>query len=343
MAAAHQCGAEPACVAPPLAMTITLSELARRIHGTLLVDDSQTVISRIAPLDIASTGDLSFLPDFRFRQRLASCRASAVIVDKASIPFCPAEPLIVENLRIGCALAGTWLAHASRFNDIAHRLPQDYEIVDSTAMVSPSATLGRATTIGAHTVVGPGCAIGDGVRIGSYCSFGPNVTIEAAATFGNRVFVGANTSIGSEPFLYVRDQQRWLKLPSFGSVEVDDDVSLGSNVVLDRGAISNTTLMSGVKIGSHVHVGHGVMIGRDTAIAAHSAIAGEARIGDACIIGGAVGIGEGVEIAPRIRITAMSMVTKSLRDAGASYSSGWPVKLSRRWWRQVAMIARRQT
>ena len=99
--------------------------------------------------------------------------------------------------------------------------------------------------------------------------------------------------------------------------------------------------MSGIKIDSLVHIGHGVVVGRDTAIAAHSVIAGEAKIGQACTIGGAVGIGEGVEIAPRFRITAMSMVTKSLRKANTSYSSGWPVQLSRDWWRQVSKVTRR--
>jgi UDP-3-O-[3-hydroxymyristoyl] glucosamine N-acyltransferase len=114
-----------------------------------------------------------------------------------------------------------------------------HERVDCTAIVSPLAALGRATTVGANTVIGPGCVIGEGVRIGSYCVLGPNVTIEAAS-LGNRTTVSANTSIGGEPFLYVRDREKWLKLPSFGSVEIGDDVSLGSNVVIVRGAIDDT-------------------------------------------------------------------------------------------------------
>lgn len=323
---------------PPLPLSI----LARRIHGTLLAADTPTVVDRIAPLDVAIPGDLSFLPDQRYRARLALCRASAVIVDRDSVPFCPVEPLIVDDLRVGCARAGTWLLHASPVNDVARRSVQDYERVDPSANVSSLAALGRATTVGSHTVIGPGCIIGDGVRIGSYCMLGPNVTIEAAASLGNRVFVGANSSIGGEPFLYIRDCETWLKLPSFGSVDIADDVNVGCNTVIDRGAISDTTIMSGVKIDSHVQIGHGVAIGRDTAIAAQSAIAGEAKIGSGCTIGGAVGIGEGVEIAPRVRITAMSLVTKSLHKSDASYSSGWPVRLSRDWWRQVSMITRRQ-
>lgn len=319
---------------------LRLSELARRIHGTLLTPDSKTTISRIAPLEVAVTGDLSFLPDQRYRTRLALCAASAVIVDRATAPFCPTEPLIVDDLQIRCARASVFLPHASRINDSVHRSVQAHEKVDPSATISTSATVGRAITIGAHTVVGPGCVIGDAVRIGSYCTLAANVTIEAAATLGNRVIVGANSSIGGEPFLYVRDQRKWLKLPSFGSVEIGDDVSLGSNVVLDRGARDDTKLMGGAKIDSHVHIGHGVIVGCDTAIAARTAVAGEARIGNRCIIGGAVGIGEGVVIAPDVRVTAMSMVTKSLCDDGASYSSGWPARRSRQWWRQVSALTK---
>ncbi len=322
--------------------SLPLSVLARRIHGSLLVADTQTVVNRIAPLDVAIPGDLSFLPDPRYRGRLSLCRASAVIIDANSVPLCPAEPLVVDDLRIGCARAGSWLPHASRLTDVSQRSIQNYETVDPSVQVASSATLGRATTIGAYTTIGPGCIIGDGVRIGSYCKLGPNVTIEAAASLGNRVLVGANTSIGGEPFLYVRDSGTWLKLPSFGSVEIADDVSVGCNTVIDRGAINDTWIMTGVKLDSHVQIGHGVEVGRDTAIAAKCAIAGEAKIGNGCTIGGAVGIGEGVEIPPRVRITAMSLVTKSLQKSDASYSSGWPVRLSRDWWRQVSTKTRRR-
>ncbi|MFP6681316.1 MAG: UDP-3-O-(3-hydroxymyristoyl)glucosamine N-acyltransferase [Gammaproteobacteria bacterium] len=319
---------------------LELSDLARRIHGTLLSSDSKTTVSRIAPLEVAVKADLSFLPDQRYRARLSLCRASAVIVSSGTVPFCPIEPLIVGDVQIGCARASVFLPHVSRINNSAHRSAQAYEIVEPSAVISASATIGRATSIGAHTVVGPGCVIGDAVRVGSYCTLAANVTIQAAATLGNRVFVGANSSIGGEPFLYVRDQWKWLKLPSFGSVEIGDDVSIGSNVVLDRGALDDTKLMAGAKIDSHVHIGHGAIVGCDTAIAARTAVAGEVRIGNRCIIGGAVGIGEGVVIASDVRVTAMSMVTKSLREAGASYSSGWSARRSRQWWRQVSALTK---
>ncbi|TDJ67731.1 MAG: UDP-3-O-(3-hydroxymyristoyl)glucosamine N-acyltransferase [Proteobacteria bacterium] len=319
-------------------MALPIDELARRIQG-LLTTDSITDLRRIAPLDRAMPGDLSFLANTRFRKRLVLCRASAIIVDRDSAALCTTEPVIVDDLLIACARAGECLPHASRVNEVKNYPVQDYQRVSRTAEVSPNVVLGWAATIGPHTIVGPGCVIGDGARIGAYCELGPNVTIAAAAALGNRVTVGANSSIGGEPFLYVRDSSKWLKLPSFGSVEIGDDVALGSHVTIDRGAIRDTILMAGTKIDNHVHIAHGVIVGRDTAIAARTAIAGEATIGDGCTIGGGVGIGEGVVVAAEVRITAMSMVTKSLPEVGAAYSSTWPATRARRWWRQVSIHA----
>lgn len=317
-----------------------LSELARRIQGTL-VKDSGTELERIAPLEKALPGDLSFLPSRGFRKRLPLCLASAVIVDRDSAALCKGEALIVDDLLIGCARAARILPHASRAGEAGRRPFQLYERVSDSANLAPSVVLGRAVTVGAHTNLGPGCVVGDGARIGSYCNVGANVTIEAAANLGNRVNVGANTCVGGEPFLFVRASEKWLKLPAFGSVEIGDDVQLGSNVTVDRGAMRDTTVMSGAKLDSHVHVGHGAVVGRDTAIAARTSLAGESVIGDRCIIGGAVGIGEGVTIPADVRITAMSMVTKSLPSGGASYSSGWPVRRSRQWWRFVSALSKR--
>jgi len=321
-------------------VVLTISEIARRL-GSRPVADASTAISRIAPLGVATAGDLSFLPHPRMRKQLSLCRASAVITDADTGSSYPAS-IIVEDCLLGCARAAQWLEHFSREFDAGWRPIQYYEATDPTADIASSVVVGRATTIGPHTIVRPGCVIGDGVRIGAYCDIGPNVTVKAAATIGNRVVIGANSVIGGDPFLYVRDGQSWLKLPSFGSVEIGDDVTIGNNTAIDRGALGDTWIRRGAKLDNLVHIGHGSVVGEHCAIAAHTAIAGEVTIGEACIIGGAVGIAEGLSIAPRVRITGMSMVTKSLRTAGESYSSGWPAQMSRRWWRQVARTGRQR-
>jgi UDP-3-O-[3-hydroxymyristoyl] glucosamine N-acyltransferase len=250
------------------------------------------------------------------------------------------RPILVDDCLLACARAAQWLDSASRENDAKQRTLQRYERIDLTADIASTATLGRAITIGQHTTVGPGCVIGDGVRIGDYCEIGANVSVSAAATIGNRVTVGANCVIGGEPFLYARDGAIWLKLPSFGSVTIGDDVVIGCNTTVDRGALGDTSIRRGTIMDNQVHIGHGTVIGEHSAIAAQCVVAGEVTIGASCVIGGAVGIAEGVSIAPNIRITGMSLVSKSLAEAGVSYSSGWPVQRSRRWWRQVATATR---
>lgn len=322
-------------------MVLTVNEIARRL-GSRRLADSSTAINRIAPLGVATAGDLSFLPHPRMRKQLSLCRASAVITDSDAGSSCRAESIIVEDCLLGCARAAQWLEHFSREFDARWRPVQHYEAADPTADIASSVVVGRATTIGPHSIVRSGCVIGDGVRIGAYCDIGPNVTLNAAATIGNRVVIGANSVIGGDPFLYVRDGVSWLKLPSFGSVEVGDDVTIGSNSAIDRGALGDTRIGRGTKLDNLVHIGHGSVVGEHCAIAAHTAIAGEVTIGEACIIGGAVGVAEGISIAPRVRITGMSMVTNSLRVAGESYSSGWPARPSRRWWRLVARTSRQR-
>ncbi len=319
---------------------MTLQELARCIGGT--PDTSaDTELTGLATLESARGGELSFLPHPGIRRHLRLCTASAVIVAPQDAAACPVAVIVVEDPLVGCARAGARLPLVTRETIAARRPAQPYECVDPSASVHPSASIGNAVTVGHGSVVGPGCVIGDGVRIGSYCTLRPNVTIEAAATIGNRVEIAAGVHLGGQPFLYVRDGRGWLQLPAFGSVDIGDDVALGSHVAIDRGAQGDTVVGRGSKIDNHVHIGHGVVLCADVAIAAGTVIAGEAKIGSGCIIGGAVAIAEGVEIAPRVTVTAMSMVTKSIDEAGVRYSSGWPARRSSQWWRFVAALSKR--
>lgn len=296
-------------------------------------------LSGLAPPGAARAGELSFVPHRRLRNILITTSASAVIVERELAGFCrTAVPIIVTDTLAACAEASRWLSPRSRDCDALTRKVQAHEVVAESAIVAPGVSIGRAVTIGAHSRIAAGCIIGDGVRIGSYCDIGANVAILGAATLGNRVRIGANSTVGGDAFTYARSGEGWLKLPDFGSVEIGDDVDIGSSTTIDRGAIGHTTVCSGTKIDNHVHLGHGCMLGEHTAIAAHTAIAGESTIGRGCLIGGGVRINEGVVIAERVRITAMSMVTKSLPEPGASYSSGWPAERSGTWWRRVSTL-----
>lgn len=319
-------------------MALRLEQVVRRLHAES-PGPCELELSGLAAPAAARAGELSFVPHRRLRNILITTSASAVIVDCALAGYCRnAVPIVVSDVLAACAEAARWLTPRSRASDARIRSVQAHEVIDATAVVAPGVTIGRAVTIGARTRIASGCVIGDGVRIGNFCDIGANVAILGAATLGNRVRIGANSTIGDDAFTYVRSGERWLKLPDFGSVEIGDDVDIGSSTTIDRGAIGHTTVCRGTKIDNHVHLGHGCMIGEHTAIAAHTAIAGEATIGRSCLIGGGVRINEGVVIAEHVRITATSMVTKSLPEAGASYSSGWPAERSGTWWRRVGRL-----
>ena len=319
-------------------MGLRLEQVVRRLRADS-PGPAGLELFRLAPPDTARAGDLSFVPHKRLRNALATTSASAVLVERSLAGYCRnAVPIIVTDALVACAEASRWLPPRSRLSDARSRNVQYHELVDHSALIAQGVSIGRAVTIGAHTRIAPGCVIGDGVRVGSYCDIGANVTLLGAAALGNRVRIGANSTIGGDAFTYARSDGQWLKLPDFGSVEIGDDVDIGNNVTIDRGAIGHTTVGRGTKMDNHVHLGHGCVVGEHVAIAAHAAIAGEVTIGKACLIGGAVGVNEGVVIAEHVRVTAMSMVTKSLFEPGVSYSSGWPAERSGTWWRRVAWL-----
>lgn len=323
-------------------MAIALSELALRL-GASLAKASAAPINRLATLEHACPGDLSFLPGHKYRKRLRTTQATAVIVGcNAQYVGCE-NKLVVRDALIGCARAAQWLPLADKEWRSIGRLGasrRDFGI-EASATVHPSVIVGKGVVIGAHTDILPGCVLGNGARIADYCRIGPNVTLSGCAAIGKRVMVHAGAVIGKDGFAYVRDGPCWLKLPSFGGVTLGDDVEVGANCTIDRGVLSDTMVLYGAKLDNHVHLAHDVHIGHDTAIAAHAAVAGGTSVGNGCLIGGAAGIGEGLRIADGVTITGMSMVTKSILEENGSYSSGWPAQASRSWWRQIAIIRRR--
>lgn len=319
-------------------MVVRLEEVVHRL-GAESPGPPGLGLSGLAPPGNARAGELSFIPHRRLRNILLTTSASAVLVERELAGYCRgAVPIIVNDALAACAEAARWLVPRSRHHEARVRDIQAHEVVDDSAIIASGVSIGRAVTIGARTRIAPGCVIGDGARIGSFCDIGANTAILGAATLGNRVRIGANSTIGGDAFTFVRSGGRWVKMPDFGSVEIGDDVDIGSSATIDRGAIGHTTICSGTIIDNHVHLGHGCMVREHVAIAAHSAIAGEVTIGTGCLIGGGVRINEGLVIAESVRITATSMVTKSLPEAGASYSSGWPAERSTSWWRRVGRL-----
>lgn len=321
-------------------MALTLSELASHI-GAELHGDENCLVSRITTLDKAQQGDVTFLYNRQYRKFLRITGASAVIIYPRDLGDCPVSALVTDDPYLAYARA-TRLLNPGQITE-AGLHPSAWigpdANVDPSAAVGPLAVIEQGVTIGANTIIGPGCVIGRYARIGDFTHLVANVTICRGVTVGRRGLIHPGAVIGADGFGLARDKERWLKVPQLGSVYIGDDVEIGANTTIDRGALQDTMIEDGVKLDNQVHIGHNVRIGSHTAISGCVGIAGSATIGKRCVIAGGVGIVGHITIADDVTVTAMSLVTKSIRLSG-TYSSGWAAKNSRRWRRQVACVNR---
>lgn len=320
--------------------SFTLSELAQRFelpsHG-----DPATTVSGVCGLSPGKPGALSFLSNPKLRGELTTTAAAIVIV----------RPKDVEALRgAGLVAADPYLAYAR----IATLFDPEHEFepgIAPTAVISDTVTLGSGCAVGAGAVIEGGAVLGDGVAIGPGCVIGRDARIgsgsrlSARVTVGPRVVLGARCHcqpgavIGSRGFGNARSPDGWEAVPQLGTVVVGDDVEIGANTCIDRGAIDDTVIEDGVRLDNLIQIAHNCRIGAHTAIAACTGIAGSTRIGQRCMIGGAVGISGHIDIADDVVLLGRAMVTNSIRERGV-YGSGLPLGEAREWRRTVARIRR---
>ena len=218
--------------------------------------------------------------------------------------------------------------------------------VHPTASIGPFVAIESGVVIGAGSSIGSHSSIGEGSQIGEGCQIAASVQIYHGVRIGDRVVLHSGVVIGSDGFGFANDKGVWVKIPQIGGVEIGDDVEIGANTTVDRGALENTVIGNGVKMDNQIQVAHNVQIGDHTAIAGCVGIAGSAKIGRYCGIGGGAGILGHLEITDGVQVTAMSLVTKSIKDPGI-YSSGTSVEPSKLWhknyarFRQLDEMARR--
>jgi UDP-3-O-[3-hydroxymyristoyl] glucosamine N-acyltransferase len=318
----------------------SLGELAVRF-GLELRGSPDTRVSHVATLAEAPPGSLSFLADSRHRRELAATRASAVVLAAADAPACPVAALVSDNPRLAFA----------RVAELLHPEPLHLPAVHPTAVIAPgvrvpaSATVGPLAVIeegvllGERSRVGPGCILQRGARVGEATHLVARVTLYPGVELGARCLVHAGAVIGADGFGLAQDGGSWVKIPQVGSVRIGDDVEIGANTTVDRGAIGDTVICEGAKLDNQIQVGHNVSIGAHTAIAACTGISGSTTIGARCRIGGMVGFAGHLSIADDVVITGCSLVSASIREPG-SYSSGMPAVPTRAWRRMVAHLRR---
>jgi UDP-3-O-[3-hydroxymyristoyl] glucosamine N-acyltransferase len=326
-------------------MQRSLKEVAEFIGGRI-AGDPATTLDGVASIDSACPGDLVFVEEESHLARALGSGASAVLVGSFAAEQPRAKPLLfVDNPRLAFARAATLL----------YAKPNRSAGVHPSAVVHASATLGAGVSVETHAAIagnavvgknswiGSGAVIGEGVRIGEKCEIFPNVTIYPGTTLGDRVTIHAGAVLGSDGFGYVRDPKtgRYEKFPQIGSLQIEDDVEIGANTTIDRGALDATVIRRGTKLDNLIHVGHNVEIGRDVVIAAQTGISGSSVVEDGVVMGGQVGIGDHARIESGVILGGQCGVLpkKVVRGKGMLFW-GTPVRPVKDYLKQLAALAR---
>jgi len=316
----------------------TLGELAEQLGATLRGDAAQRVTG-LATLQDAGPQQLSFLANAQYRKYLASTRAGAVLITPKDAEGYSGTALLVAN---------PYLAYA-RISHLFETRPKAVggihpsAIVDPSAKIDPAASIGAQVVIeadvwiGADVVIGAQSFVGARSRVGAGGRLASRVTLCHDVCIGERVVIQPGAVIGGEGFGFANEKGNWEKIAQLGGVRIGDDVEIGANTTIDRGALSDTLIGNGVKLDNQIMIAHNVQIGDNTAMAGCSGISGSTKIGRNCMIAGGVGLVGHIEVCDNVFITGMTMVTRSITEPG-SYSSGTAMQPAGEWRKSAARI-----
>ena len=324
---------------------LQLKEIGASIGAEVIGSDDAT-ISRVASPALADSSSLVFAEDEdALHEALGSKAAAVLVTEELAKQASEAKPLLVmRQPRLGFARAAQLLRSSVRKGSVHPTalvgstavLGEDV-FVDAYAVVEDGAAIGSGTSIGAGSVIGAGVRIGKGSRI--Y----PRVVLYPDVTLGDRVVVHAGAVLGADGFGYVRDAAtgEYLQFPQQGTLVVEDDVEIGANTTIDRGALAETRIAKGVKLDNLVHVGHNVRVGKNVVIAAQTGVSGSSVIGDDAIVGGQVGIADHVEIGEKVILGAQAGIPsrKKIRGPGIVFW-GTPARPIKDYLKELAALAR---
>ncbi|MDR1012318.1 MAG: UDP-3-O-(3-hydroxymyristoyl)glucosamine N-acyltransferase [Coxiellaceae bacterium] len=318
----------------------TLQYLAKFLQ-TEFHGDPDCMINGIGSLINASHGQISFLQNSHYKRYLSTTNASAVIMRSKDLDH--------QNFHNVILVKDPYFAYA-KISILFDDTPIMSSGIHETALIGANCKIGNNVSIGPYCVIGNKVIVNDGVQINANCVIGDeviigegtkicaNVTLYHKVELGKRVLLHSGVVIGSDGFGNANDEGVWCKIYQLGTVIIGNDVEIGANSTIDRGAIENTIIDDGVKLDNLVQIGHNVHIGAHTAIAGCTGIAGSTEIGKYCMIGGGVGINGHIKIADRVIITGMTSVRKSITKSGGIYASAIPAMQHRTWWRIIARI-----
>lgn len=318
----------------------TLGEIVSRLGGEL-IGDSEVRVFRLASLAHAQTGQISFVSNSRYLSQLGSTGASAIILNADCCDATSLPRIVTDNP----------YAYFARLSALMNPAPQYEPGIHPSAVIDPSANIATSCTIEAQVVIGKNVKLADnvvigagsvieaGVHIGAGSRIAANVVIYYGCVIGNNCAIASGSVIGADGFGYAEEQGRWVKIPQVGLVIIEDDVEIGANTTIDRGALDDTVIEQGVKLDNLIQIGHNCRIGAHSVIAGCVGIAGSARIGKHCKIGGAAMILGHLEIADGVTVSPGSMITRSLAKAD-TYTALMPFQSHDQWLKTAAGIRR---
>jgi UDP-3-O-[3-hydroxymyristoyl] glucosamine N-acyltransferase len=325
-------------------MNTRLKDLVESVGGQL-EGDPEILISGIAPLDDADATQITFLSNPKFRSQAAQTKAAALIVTAADSAYLADK---YSGARVITEQPYVYFAKAAQYFELKKRIPVDpgiheTAVVDPSAKVAPSAHVGPFVTIGANAVIedecfiDAGCYIGREARVGKGTHLFAQVTLHHDCEIGKSCIVHSGAVIGADGFGFANEKGKWVKIPQTGRVCIGDDVEIGANTTIDRGALKDTVIEEGVKLDNQIQIGHNCHIGAYTAMAGCVGVAGSAKIGRHCTFGGAAMVLGHLTIADNVHISSGSMVSRSILEPG-HYTGFYPLAKNSEWEKSAAIV-----
>ena len=317
---------------------ITLQQIVDQLGGVLFGDPT-TVVQRISSLEKANEGEIAFLANSKYRHQLTSTNACAVILSESFASECNVPKIVTSQPYLYFARLAQLLSPP----DLPERGINEGAYVRSdipnSCTIEFGAVIEPGCCIGERVIVRAGCYIGKGVTIGEDSNILPNVTIYAGCQIGKRALIHSGAVIGSDGFGFARETTgEWVKIPQTGCVRIGDDVEIGANTSIDRGALEDTIIGNGVKLDNQIQIAHNVQIGDHTAMAGCVGVAGSAVIGKRCTIGGGAIILGHISLADDVHVSAGTLVSKSIKKAG-SYTGTVPFMPHEDWLQNLLISA----
>lgn len=320
-------------------MDLTLGELVGRLGGELLGDPS-VVVRQIASLDRAGEGELAFLVSPKYRAALEASRASAFILPAKAADFTDRPRILTPDPYLYFARAAQLFNPPKAVPAGVHPSAVVGSELPASVAVGPNAVIGADCRIGEGCVIGSGCLIGDGVAIGAGSLLHAGVKVYDGCTIGTRAILHSGAVIGADGLGFARDADKhWVKIPQIGGVVIGDDVEIGANTTVDRGALEDTVIGNGVKLDNLIHVAHNCRVGEDTIMAAMAGLAGSTTVGKRVQVGGKAGFSGHLEVGDDIVISADTNVTKSIDRPGV-YTAMIPLQPHADWVKNFSHLRR---